>query len=150
MKIKDLNPNSKIWMYSSNRELKANEINYLENQLAHFVNNWSSHGSSLLSAAEVVNPYFVAFAVDLSKENASGCSLDKSTRFLKDLGLELNVDFFNRINVWIEDNTGKISSIKYAELSKYPEFYFYNQLIEKASDLNTKFKIKVKNYLENL
>ena len=82
MKIKDLNPNSKIWMYSSNRELKDNEINYLDNQLAHFVNNWSSHGSSLLSAAEVVNPYFVAFAVDLSKENASGCSLDKSTRFL--------------------------------------------------------------------
>ena len=73
----------------------------------------------------------------------------KLEEFLKDLGLELNIDFFNRINVWIEDNNGKISSIKYAELSKYPEFYFYNQLIEKASDLNTKFKIKVKNYLQN-
>jgi hypothetical protein len=83
MSIKDLNPESKLWLYQTNRPLNSTEITWLNEQLEEFTKQWAAHGNQLKAAGEVLNPYFVALAVDLTHENASGCSIDSSVRFIK-------------------------------------------------------------------
>jgi hypothetical protein len=144
----DLNPNSKLWLYASDRKLSQTEIEWLNENLKKFAKDWSSHGSSLEASASVINPYFIAFAVDLSKENASGCSIDKSVKLVKELGQELNIDFFNRLKVWIENDSDEIISINYSKLNEHIDKIMYNPMIEKVGDLATKFRIPVNKFLE--
>ncbi len=147
MKISDLNPSSKLWLYQSSRALNATEIQWLNEQLKSFAEDWASHGADLMAAAEVLNPYFIAFAVDLSQANASGCSIDKSVRLVKDLGKELNIDFFNRLKIWSENESEEVNLIPFRNISEFPENYIFNPLVNKLEDLPSKFKVKIADYL---
>ncbi len=148
MNISDLSPNSKLWLYQSSRALNATEIQWLNEQLKSFASDWVSHGADLMAVAEVLNPYFIAFAVDLSRANASGCSIDKSVKLVKDLGKELNIDFFNRLKIWSQNDHGEVSLIPFKSISAFPENYIFNPLIDKLGDLNSKkFKLKIADYL---
>lgn len=148
MKFTDLHPNSKLWIYASNRALNLTEMEWLNEQLYKFANEWASHGNNLTARAEVLNPYFVVFAVDLSKEEASGCSIDKSVRLMKELGKELNVDFFNRLNVWITDENGNHELVKFNDLNKYSNHFTYDTLLDKLGKLDQEFMLPVTEYLE--
>ena len=147
MSIKDLNPNSKLWLYQSNRPLNNTEIVWLNEQLNIFTQQWAAHGNQLTAAGEVLNPYFVALAVDLTHENASGCSIDSSVRFIKSVGAELKVDFFNRLKMLTEDENGMQSLIPFKQIAAQPNNYVYNPLVEKLGDLNAKFKMKIEEFL---
>lgn len=148
MKLADLHPSSKLWIYASNRALNPTEVEWLNEQLSSFVIEWASHGNNLTARAEVLNPYFVVFAVDLSQEEASGCSIDKSVRLMKELGKELNVDFFNRLNVWIADENGNHQLVKFNDLKKYPNHFTYDTLLDKLGKLENEFKLTVTEYLQ--
>jgi hypothetical protein len=150
MNLSDLNPSSKLWLYQSNRELNSTEIHWLNEQLAVFSEDWASHGTNLMAAAEVINPYFIAFAVDLSHANASGCSIDKSVKIVKELGKELNVDFFNRLKMWVMDEKNNTQHVSFKKINEFPDFYIYNPLVSTLGDLNTKFKLKVSDYMDEL
>jgi hypothetical protein len=147
MKLTDLHPSSKLWIYASNRALTSTEMEWLNEQLISFTQDWASHGNNLTARAEVVNPFFVIFAVDLSKEEASGCSIDKSVRLMKELGKELNVDFFNRLNVWVADADGNHQLVKFSELKKYLNFYTYDTLVDQLGKLASEFNVSVQAYL---
>jgi hypothetical protein len=101
----------------------------------------------LKAAGEVLNPYFVALAVDLTHENASGCSIDASVRFIKSVGAELNVDFFNRLKMLVEDNEGNQNLVPFKQIIEQSQNFVYNPLVEKIGDLDSKFKIKIGEFL---
>jgi len=147
MSIKDLNPNSKLWLYQSNRPLNSTEISWLNEQLEEFTKQWAAHGNQLKAAGEILNPYFVALAVDLTHENASGCSIDSSVRFIKSVGVELNVDFFNRLKMLVEDESGSQNLVPFKEIAEQSNNFVFNPLVEKLGDLEAKFKIKVGDFL---
>jgi hypothetical protein len=147
MSINDLNPNSKLWLYQSNRPLNETEITWLNEQLEEFTKQWAAHGNQLKAAGEVLNPYFVALAVDLTHENASGCSIDASVRFIKSVGAELNVDFFNRLKMLVEDENGVQKLIPFKQLQAHPTYSIFNPLVETVGQLNSQFKLKVASFL---
>lgn len=147
MSIKDLNPESKLWLYQSNRALNSTEITWLNEQLEEFTKQWAAHGNQLTAAGEVLNPFFVALAVDLTHENASGCSIDASVRFIKSVGTELNVDFFNRLKMLVEDNEGNQNLVPFKQIIEQSQNFVYNPLVEKIGDLDSKFKIKIGEFL---
>ena len=43
-------------------------------------------------------------AVDERNELPSGCSIDKSTHWLQEIGHQLNIDFFDRSLAYLDDN----------------------------------------------
>jgi hypothetical protein len=147
MRIKDLNPESKLWLYQTNRPLNSTEITWLNEQLEEFTKQWAAHGNQLKAAGEVLNPYFVALAVDLTHENASGCSIDSSVRFIKSVGEELKVDFFNRLKMWVEDENGEQNLMPFKQIIEQSQNFVYNPLVEKVGDLDSKFKIKIGDFL---
>jgi hypothetical protein len=77
---------SRVWVYQANRRLMANEIEQISSFLTYEMNAWAAHGA----------PLNVIVAVNEDVNQASGCSIDASTRWFKSLGDLLQVDFFDR------------------------------------------------------
>ena len=90
----------------------------------------------------MLNEYIIVFVVDQTSASASGCSVDSSVRFVKELGKELEVDFFNRMNVVIEDKDGKLSLYPYRKLSELRDSYYYNPLVENLKSLKEEWRIR--------
>ncbi|WP_341226219.1 hypothetical protein [uncultured Arcticibacterium sp.] len=98
---------SRVWIYQANRKLSAKEENMTSYFLKNAVENWAAHGSPLLGSASVFENRFVVVALDENQKQASGCSIDSSTHWFKELGSELGVDFFDRSIAYLEDNEVK-------------------------------------------
>jgi hypothetical protein len=133
---------SRVWIYSANREIAANEIDFIQRNLAEFTQQWATHGKELVAAAEVVLNNFVVFVVDEKQVKASGCSIDSSVRFIKSIGSELKIDFFNRLSILIENN-GSLERIHFNELKSYPDSILFDTSIQNLSDFRSSFTVKL-------
>jgi hypothetical protein len=87
---------SRVWVYQANRRLRANEIEQISSFLTHEMNAWAAHGAPLNASFEIRFNQVVIVAVNEDVNEASGCSIDASTRWFKSLGDLLHVDFFDR------------------------------------------------------
>ena len=97
-------PDSRVWVYTSNRPLTAEESLFVQKNLDVFCQQWTAHNQALLAKAEVLENQFVILMVDETQAGASGCSIDKSVHFLERLGAELGADFFERMRfAWVDE-----------------------------------------------
>jgi hypothetical protein len=94
-----MSDSSRVWVYQADRFLTVEEEGNIASKLVDFLNGWASHGASLDSAFEIKYSRFVVVAVDEAKALASGCGIDKLVHFFQEIGRELNIDFFNRMQV---------------------------------------------------
>lgn len=94
--IEQLPSAAKVWIYQANKPLDKSTQQYIIEKTMAFINSWDSHGHSLKGSVAIYYNYFLAIAVDESFGHVSGCSIDKSVHFLKELGQELHIDFFDR------------------------------------------------------
>jgi hypothetical protein len=103
-------PNSRIWIYQASTQLTDNQVVTIENHLKPAVEKWVAHGTALLASAKVLHNRFVIIALDESNYPASGCSIDASTHWLKELGAELKIDFFDRSIAYLQNDEIKTVS----------------------------------------
>lgn len=143
MFFEKLNSNSKIWIYTANRELTASENEYLQTQSSLFVLDWAAHGIGLKAEALVYKNRFLILAVDEAQANASGCSIDSSVKFVKTMGSELNIDFFQRMNLIVTKNEIDLETVHISELKKFSDFSVYNPMITNLDQLRNEWLIPV-------
>ncbi len=136
--------NSQVWIYSSTRFFTTEEENFLSKNLDLFINQWATHGTELFAQAAVLHHSFIVIVSDESKVKSSGCSVDSSVRFVKDLGRELNIDFFNRMSVLLKKED-EYKRIHFSELSSNLDFEMFNPLVKTLKDLRTNWLIPVSN-----
>ena len=94
---------SRIWIYQADRILSKTEQSWIMEQLEIFVPTWANHGKQLSSTAFITNDCQILLVVNEAMIGASGCSIDTSVRFIKQIGSELGVDFFNRFLTYLVD-----------------------------------------------
>lgn len=98
----DFAPQSRVWVYTSDRRLTDAESAYTQTQLSAFCRQWTAHNQALKAAAEIIDNQLILLLVDETQAGASGCSIDKSVHFLEDLGQAVGADFFERMRFgWI-------------------------------------------------
>jgi len=139
-----LNENSRVWIYQSDRILKEAEILFLNSELKAFVAQWAAHGNQLFGDHLVYQNRFIILCVDESQSNASGCSIDASVRFIKELGKELSIDFFNRMNVYLKKEN-EFKYIHIAEIKDFSEWNVYNSMVVSLKELRDQWLIPVSN-----
>jgi hypothetical protein len=100
--IQHLAEHSRVWVYQANRFLTEQEVEIISASLSQFIEGWNAHGAALYAGFEIISNRFVVLAVDEEKALASGCSIDKSVHFFQKIGEQLNIDFFNRMQVMYE------------------------------------------------
>jgi len=97
-----MSPASRVWIYQANRELSSEEVNNIQTAAEQFVNEWSSHGNSLMADFSLKHNYFLIFFVDEAQAKASGCSIDKSVQFIRMVAEQYDINFFDRMNVAVQ------------------------------------------------
>lgn len=108
-----LPPQARIWIYQADRSLTDTEVEALKPVLAQFVTEWTSHGQTLQASAQLFHNRFLIIANDEDVNSPSGCSIDASVRFVKQLQDQLNVSFFDRTQLaFLKDNEVTVIPMK--------------------------------------
>ncbi len=106
----------KVWIYLSDKELKGDLLNAVKNAGEQFVQSWKAHEMPLSATFEIVNDRFIVVSVDETQYNASGCSIDKLLRLVKQLEADHKLQLLNRLLVGYKTPNGvevvSASSIK--------------------------------------
>lgn len=138
----ELSLDSKVWIYNANRDFDATEVNFIQDSLNVFIPQWAAHGAKLIGNATVYKSRFVILSVDESKVDASGCSIDTSVHFIKKLGSELGLDFFNRMNLIIEEDN-EMKTVHISDLKYHMNSMVYNPMITSLKELNGNWLIPI-------
>lgn len=113
-----LPPESRVWVFASDRPLEGDEANLLLDQVDEFLAQWKAHGAPLRSAREWRHDRFLAIGVDPTAEQASGCSIDGLFRGLRDLEKRLATGLVAGGRVFYRDARGRPQLALRAELPK--------------------------------
>lgn len=99
-----ISPQAKVWIYQSNRLLIDNEVHEINQSIKEFINTWTAHQQEVKGYGEVMyNRFIVLFADSFT----SGCSIDTSVHFIKKIGSQYNIDFFDRLSIAYLKENGK-------------------------------------------
>ena len=100
-----MSPESKIWIYFSEQAFEDSALESIHMTCQAFCKSWTAHDQSLKADYQMHYKHFIVLMVDESQTKASGCSIDKSVAFIRNLGNELQVNFFNRLAIpFLVDN----------------------------------------------
>ncbi len=100
--IEQMPDHSRVWVYQANRPFSASETQAIENYLTPALTQWAAHGAGLNASFEIRFQQVIVIAVDETINAASGCSIDASTRWFKEMGAALGIDFFDRSTAIVE------------------------------------------------
>jgi hypothetical protein len=104
---------ARVWQYISNRKLTDAEVQDITAKAKVFCTRWTAHDQDLHADAWVSLNYILVIAVDETQAGATGCSIDKSTHFVEEMGKSLGVDFFVRDRVFYinQDNEVAVTTL---------------------------------------
>lgn len=94
-----LPPESRIWIYQSNRKLSDDEVAVISDRTADFLKQWTAHGANLEAAFEIKHNRFIVLGLNQTNASASGCSIDASVHFIQQLELQFEIDLLDKMNV---------------------------------------------------
>jgi hypothetical protein len=140
-------PQSKVWIYQSNRAFTNEEVAAIELKINDFASQWKAHGHQLQAKAEVLHNFFLVFTVDEASAGVTGCSIDASVRVVKELEKEYNVDLFNRFNMaYLVDGKVVVASKEDFETlinikSVGPSTIVFNNMVQTLGDFETKWQV---------
>ena len=131
---------SRMWIYQADRPFTTDELLLIEQEARNFVNSWAAHGQNLKAAYKIEHNQFILLAVDESYHMASGCSIDDSVGFIRNIEQKLGVELLNRSNVALYKNGNVVvqplksikSSIEAGEIDR--ETLVFNGFINNLKD----------------
>jgi len=100
--LSNLPANARLWIYIADRAFSNTEIDQVQLKLNTFTNSWTAHEVQLQAGASILWNQVVVIAVNEAFHGISGCGIDKSVQLMKDLGKELQVNFFNRFLAFVK------------------------------------------------
>lgn len=153
--------NARIWVYSANRSLNAQEQELISKGLSSFIHAWQSHQVDVKASFIIKNDRFIIIGSDESSHGVSGCGIDKSVHQMQELEKTLDISLLDKSFVYFELQ-GQLTSIPFTEIRKQVETgrvshstLFFNTLLNTKGQLESQFKIPasegwVKKYLSGL
>lgn len=131
---------SRVWIYTANRKVDKVDQEKMSTEINSFLDKWAAHGSPLLATSTWLNTYQLAVVLDENQAGASGCSIDSQTRFIRDLGAQFHVDWFDRLFTIINDNQ-ELKRISFFDLGDFPNALLHDPLVQQLGELRTKWPI---------
>ncbi|HRG31724.1 MAG: hypothetical protein JNK69_12865 [Saprospiraceae bacterium] len=136
--------NAKIWIYPSDNRFEDDLLEDIQLRIQTFTAQWVSHQKSLRATGGILHNYFVVLVVDESEVSASGCSIDESVSFIKNLETIYHTDFFNRLNFYYIDQ----EEIKLVAAMQMSEWYQNGKINDSTLFFNTLVQDK-RQFIEN-
>ena len=144
---KNLPNNARVWIYQSDREFTAKEIEIVSVKAVDFINQWTRHGDDLKGSFTFKYNQFLILAVDEGFNNVSGCSIDSSVHFVQEIEKALGVDMMNKMNISFKDGE-HINSVKMTVFKEFvlahkitSETIVFNNMITNKQELETHWEV---------
>ena len=148
--IDSMPAHARVWIYKAARDLSQAEQKLVHERGAAFTGAWAAHGAPLDACVEVLFGRFVVIAVDEAQAEASGCSIDKSVGFIKQLEHDLNLMLTDRMVVVHEDANG-ITSCRLQDLPILLKdgaisgaTIVYDDLVGTVGELQERFRVPLR------
>ncbi|MBL4708009.1 MAG: ABC transporter ATPase [Flavobacteriales bacterium] len=150
MNYEALADHSRIWIYQADRKLSDSEVGEIKNYGKKFIDQWAAHGSDLQAAFEIKYHQFIILFADESQVKASGCSIDSSVRFIKEIANAYGLDLFDRLNITFKQGD-EIDMLRMSDFQTALEkgqltedTIVFNNLIETKGDFKDNWEVAVK------
>ncbi len=155
--IQNIAPDSRVWVYQSNRELSSSETETLKKKATEFVAGWTAHNNQLKAEAKIYYNRFLVLIVDEEQAAASGCSIDTSVKFIKEAEVEFKITLLDRMNLAYKKGDKVLSAPK-AEFEQLmlkgeinDDTIVFNNLVTTKAEFDTNWEIPlVKSWHKNL
>jgi hypothetical protein len=131
----DFHPQSKVWIYQSNRIFSMSEVFQVESILEDFTNRWKSHGAPVKGFGTIIYGQFIVLMADESYTTVGGCSTDSSIHVIKEIEEKFHVSMFNRelLAFWVKN---RVQTIPYTQVAYAlennlltPDTLYFNNLV---------------------
>jgi hypothetical protein len=142
--------NSRVWVYQADRKLTDREVQQIQIQLDNFTTGWTVHNNQLLAKAEIKYDRFLILIVDESQAGASGCSIDKSVNFMKQLEQQFNINLLDRFNLAYREGNEVLSAPRHdfenmlKQGSINTNTIVFNNMVQNLKELQTKWEVPFK------
>ncbi len=143
--------NSRVWVYQSDKQLNDADVIKLQIMLDNFTTGWTAHNNQLKAKAEIRYNRFIVLIVDESQAGASGCSIDKSVRFMKDIEQEFGINLFDRFNLAYRSGEQILSVPRHTfeglitNKTIDTDTIVFNNMVQNLTELETKWEVPFKN-----
>jgi hypothetical protein len=141
---------SRVWVYQSDRKLTDTEVQQIKTSLDNFTTGWTAHNNQLKAKAEVRYNRFLILMVDEGQAGASGCSIDKSVNFMKQIGGEFHINLLDRFNLAYREGDEVLSAPRQAfeEMIKQGSINMdtivFNNMVQNLDELQNKWEVPFK------
>jgi len=153
--MEKLKSGQRIWIYFIDKVLTDSEIEVIGNRIKTFCASWFSHGKPLNADGFIFENRFIVLAVNEDVFEASGCSIDKSTIFLKEIAKEFQLDLFNKMLIPYKE-ADNIMFMNFASVEENKEklknngnVLFYDMTLTHSDDFENSFLKPVKQHWIN-
>lgn len=148
--LDQLADHARVWIYKTVRPLSKAEVDLVVRKGQEFVSGWEAHGKPMKAAMDVVDGRFIVIAADEEVTSASGCSIDASVGFIKEMEQGLNMTLTDRMMV-IYEHENEIRSCRLDQLKPmldrgemHLDTLVYNDLVATLGDMRTGFKVPLR------
>jgi hypothetical protein len=124
------------------KELNSAELEMLVAEGTRFTDDWTAHNQKLSAAFSVLENKIIIVKVNEKDYAASGCSIDKLTRFMTSIGKQFGFDPFDRMTVAYREE-GSVRTAPASVLRKMasngelkPGTRIFNTAVSREDDLN--------------
>ncbi|MGB3183275.1 MAG: hypothetical protein WBB45_17915 [Cyclobacteriaceae bacterium] len=145
-----LSPDARLWIFQADRRLETSEQQVIEDETAIFIKDWKAHGKPLKAASRLFYDQFLVIALDEKEQEATGCAIDTSVAFIKELENALQVNFFDRSKVALlrndEVTLENLKDIKNRVNDGHitEDTMTFNNMVEKKKDLDENWVVPAK------
>lgn len=143
-------PDSRVWVYQSNRLFTIDEAFKIEELLNDFTSNWLSHGVQVKGASYLFFGQFIVLMADERATGVSGCSTDSSVRLIKDIEQHFGVNMFERTTLAfvVKDKIQllPLSQLQYAYENGFinADTLYFNNVVQTKVELETNWIIPIR------
>ncbi len=147
----EFSQHSRVWIYQSDKKLTDQEALQIQSALNNFTTGWTAHNHQLRAKGEVRYNRFLILIVDESQAGATGCSIDKSVHFMKEIEQHFSINLFDRFNLAYRDGEEILSLPRHAFEEQLKqgkintETIVYNNMVQNLTELETKWEVPFKN-----
>ncbi len=142
-------PDSRVWIYQSNRLFTMSEAFEVEDLLNDFTTKWLSHGTPVKGISHLFFGQFIILMADEKATGVSGCSTDSSVRLIKDIEQKFGVALFDRTTLAfaIKDKVQllPLSQLQYSFDNKFisADTIYFNNLVQTKDELENAWMVPV-------
>lgn len=124
---------NRVWTFTISKALNARQLDQLLEAGKAFAAGWTAHDQQLTATFEIVGNTILVVKVNEEVTGASGCSIDKLTRFVKEMEQAFGIELMNRLLVAYKEG----EDIKVTHSSKIKELLAQGILNEGSTIYNT-------------